>query len=53
MSLPSPGARKRIGRGVRNFDSGVRDRENQNAVLSEIYNKFMQYSAIKQSPFEL
>ena len=42
MSWPSPSTRKRIGRGVRNLDSGVGDREKQNAVLSGIYAKFTQ-----------
>ena len=37
MSSPSPSTRKRIGRGVRNFDSGAGDREKQNAVLSGTY----------------
>ena len=41
MSSPSPSTRKRIGRGVRNFDSGVGDREKPNAVLSGTYAKFM------------
>ena len=34
MSSLSPSKRKRIGRGVRNFDSGAGDREKQNAVIS-------------------
>ena len=42
MSLPSPSTRERIGRGVRNFDSGVGDREKQTAVLSGTYAKFTQ-----------
>ena len=37
MSSPSQSTRKRIGRGVRNFDSGVGDREKKNAVLSGTY----------------
>ena len=53
MSSPSPSTRKRIGRGVRNFDSGVGDSEKQNAVLSSPYAKFTQNPAIKSSPFEL
>ena len=53
MSSPSPSKRKRIGRGVRNFDSGVGDREKQNAVLSGTYAKFTQNPAINKSPFEL
>ena len=39
MSSLSPSTRKRIARGVRNFDSGVGDREKQNAVLSGTYTK--------------
>ena len=34
MSSPRPSTRKRIGRGVRNFDSAVGNREKENAVLS-------------------
>ena len=37
MSSPSPNTRKGIVQGVRNFDSGVLDREKQNAVLSGTY----------------
>ena len=47
MSSPSPSTRKRIGRGVCNFDSGVGDREKQNAVLSGSYAKFTQNPATK------
>ena len=36
-----------IGRGVRNFDSAVGDREKQNAVLSGTYAKFTQNPATK------
>ena len=39
---PDPSAQKRIGRGVRNFDSAAWDREKQNAVLCGKYAKFMQ-----------
>ena len=53
MSSPSPSTRKRIGRGVRNFDSGVGHREKQNAVLSGTYSKFTQNASTKKSPFEL
>ena len=53
MSSPSPRTRKRFGRGVRNFDSAVGDREKQKAVLSGTYAKFTQNPAIKKSPFEL
>ena len=35
--INSPSTRKRIGRGVRNFDYVVGDREKQNAVLSGTY----------------
>ena len=42
MSSPRPSTRKRIGLGVRNFDSGVGDMEKQNAVLSGTYAKFTQ-----------
>ena len=34
MSSPDPSTHKRIGRGVRNFDSAVRDEEKTNTVLS-------------------
>ena len=53
MSSPSPSTRKRIGRGVRNFDSGVGDRKKQNAVLSGTYAKLTPNPFIKTSPFEL
>ena len=42
MSSPDPSTHKRIGRGVRNFDSTVGDREKQNAVLSGTYAKLTQ-----------
>ena len=45
MSSPDPSAHKRIGRGVRNSDSAVWDRETQNAVLSGNYAKFTQNPA--------
>ena len=51
ISLPRPSTRKRIGRGVRNFDSAVGDREKQNAVLSGTYAKFSQNPAIKKITF--
>ena len=38
---------KRIGRGVRHFDSAVEDREKQNAALSGTYAKFTQNPAMK------
>ena len=47
MLSPSPGTRKRIGRGGRNFDPSVGDREKQNAVLFGTYAKFTQNPAIK------
>ena len=40
MSSFSRNKRKRIGRGVHNFDSGVGDREKQSAMLSGTYDKF-------------
>ena len=53
MSSPRLSTRKRIGPGVRNFDSAVGDREKQSAVLSGTYAEFMQNPAITKSPFEL
>ena len=47
MSSPDPSTHKRIGRGVRNFDSVVGDREKHNAVLSGTYVKFTLNPAIK------
>ena len=47
MSSPDPSTHKRIGRGVRNFDSAVWDREKQNAVLSGNYVKFTKNPATK------
>ena len=44
---PDPSAHKRIGRGVRNFDSAAWDREKQNAVLSGTYARFTQNPAMK------
>ena len=41
-SSPDPSTHKRIGRGVRNFDSVAWDREKQNAVLSGDHAKFTQ-----------
>ena len=46
-SPPDPSAYKRIGRGVRNFDSAAWDREKQNAVLYGIYAKLTQNPAMK------
>ena len=51
MSSPSPSTRKRIGRGVRNFDSGVGNREKLNAVSPGTYAKFTQKPAIKKIAF--
>ena len=48
MSSTSPSTRKRIGRGVRNFDSGVGDREKQSIVLSGTHAKFMKKTAMKK-----
>ena len=50
MSSPDPSTHKRIGRGVRTFDSAVGDREKQNAVLSGAYAKFTQNPAMKNPP---
>ena len=47
ISSPDPSAHKRIGRGVRIFDSAVWDREKQNAVLSGTYAKFTRNPAMK------
>ena len=47
MSSPNPSTQKRIGRGVRDLDSDVWDREKQNAVLSGNYAKFTQNPAMK------
>ena len=52
-SSPRPSTRKRIGRGVRNFDSAVGDREKQNAVSPGTYAKFTQNPAIQKSPYGL
>ena len=45
MSFPSPSTRKRICRGVHNFDSGVGNKDKQNAVLSGTYVDFTQNPA--------
>ena len=47
MSSPDPSTHKRIGRGVRNFDSAIWGREKQNAVLSGNYAKFTQNPAME------
>ena len=44
---PDPSAQKRIGRGVRNFDSAAWDREKKNAVLSGNCAKLTQNPAMK------
>ena len=51
MSSPSPKTRKRIGRGVHNFDPGVGDREKQNVVLSGTYATFTQNPAMTNHLF--
>ena len=43
---PDPSTHKRGGRGVRNFDSAVWDREKQSAVLSGTNTKFTQNPAM-------
>ena len=48
-SSRDPSTRKRIGRGVCNFDSAVWDREKQNAVLSGNYANFTQNPAMKHN----
>ena len=52
MLSPDPSAHKRIGRGVRNFDSAVWDREKQNVVLSGNYAKIQAESRHETLPFE-
>ena len=47
MSSANPSTRKRIDRGVRNFDSAGWDRKKQKAVSSETYVKLAQYLAMK------
>ena len=49
MSSPDPSTHKRVGRGVRYFDSAAWDREKQNAVLSRNYAKFTQNPATKHN----
>ena len=44
---PDPTTHKRLGRGVRNFDSAVSVRDNENVVLSGNYAKFTQNPAMK------
>ena len=52
MSLPDQSTHKRIGRGVRNFDSAAWDREKHDAVLSVYYAKFTQNPAMKHHLLE-
>ena len=47
MSSSDSSTHKRVGRGVRNFDTDVWDREKQHAVLSANYAKFTQNPVIK------
>ena len=47
MSLSDPSTHKRVGRGVRNFDTAGWDREKQNFVLSGNYAKFTLNPAMK------
>ena len=47
MSPSDPSTHKRVGRGVRNFDTAVSDREKPNAVLSGNDAKFTQNPAMK------
>ena len=47
MSSPDPSTHKRIGGGVRKFDSAAWDREKKNAVLSGNYAKFTQNPAME------
>ena len=47
MSSPDPSAHKRIGRGVRKFDSAVCDKEKHHAMLAGTYAKFKRNPAIK------
>ena len=46
MSSSDPSTHKRVGRGVRNFDTVAWDREKQNAVFSGNYDKFTQNPAM-------
>ena len=47
MSSSDPSTHKRVGRGVRNFDTAVWDRKKQNPVLIGNYAKFTQNPAMK------
>ena len=47
ISSPDPSTHKRIGGGVRKFDTAAWEREKQNAVLSGNYAKFTQNPAMK------
>ena len=48
MSSSDTSTHERVGRGVRNFDTAVWDREKQKAVLSGSYAKFAQTPAMKR-----
>ena len=48
MSSSDPSARKRIGRGVRNFDKAAWDRVREDAVLAGNFANFSQNLAMKQ-----
>ena len=52
MSSSDPSTHKSIGQGVRHFDSAVRDKEKQNAVLSGNYAKLYAESSHETPPFE-
>ena len=47
MSSSDASTHKRVGQGVRNFDTAVWDKGKKNAVLSGNYAKFTQNSAMK------
>ena len=47
MSSPEPSTHKRVGRGVRNIDFAVWDREKQSAVFSGIYPNITRNPAMK------
>ena len=53
MSSHSPSTRKRIGRGVRNFDSGVGDREKEKRRVIWHLRQIHAESSHKKTPFEL
>ena len=47
MSSPDPSTHKRVGRGIRNVESAVWDRDKQSAVLAGTYVKFTHNPAMK------